>query len=114
MELGAFLIPYLWLIGHGQVGGGMLLLISSALPGVSLLHLLIYPATGFYLGLNGYELAWQNRAYHSVEQLRQGERTWILWGVVFFVLALLGMLLMLVYFSAMMTEMMGLMEEMGI
>ncbi len=78
---GGFLLPYWWLIGHGQPGVGFLLLLSVYIPFVGLFHFLLYPLTGIYLGLNGYELAWKHSPYHSVEQLRDRERAWSWWGL---------------------------------
>lgn len=87
----AFLMPYPWLLGHGRLAWGMILILSTGIPVVGLLHLLLYPLAAVWLGRRGHELAWTYAPYHSLEQLREGEREWVLWGVVFKILLLLAL-----------------------
>ena len=93
---GGFFLPYFWLIGHGRLSLGIVLTVSAVIPFLSLIHLLVFPATALYLGYNGYELAWREQPYHSIGQLRERERTWTLWGaalsLVFFMMLLVSLL----------------------
>ncbi len=102
---GGFLIPYLWLLGHGQIGVALLLMASASIPFVAVLHLLLYPMVGIYLGLNGYELAWKHSPYHSVEQLRERERSWTLWGAVVVALFLVAVLMVFAFWAVIATGM---------
>jgi len=99
-----FLLPCFWLLGHGRPGLGFLLLLSLAVPLLWPLHLLLLPTLALYLGLRGYEMAWRHQPYHSVDQLRERERAWVLWGLVWNILAAGGMLLVLSYGATMTGE----------
>lgn len=99
---GGFLLPYWWLVGHGQLGPGLLLMVSVSIPFVSMIHLLLYPLAGIYLGLNGYEMAWKHSPYHSVDQLRDRERVWGWWGVAGVIL-FMGFILLILAFWATLT-----------
>jgi hypothetical protein len=94
---GGFFLPYFWLIGHGRVTLGFLLTLSACVPFLWLAHLIFYPAAAFYLGLNGYEMAWREQPYHSIGQLRDRERIWTLWGAALSVMLLAGFVLALAY-----------------
>ena len=94
---GGFLIPYFWLIGHGRLTLGFLLLLSAWVPFFGLAHLVFYPAAALYLGLNGYELAWREQPYHSIGQLEERERAWMLWGAALFIVFFVILLIALVY-----------------
>lgn len=110
---GGFLLPYLWLVGHGRVSTGVLLILSSFLPLVSAFHLVLYPAFAVYLGLNGYETAWRNQPYHSVEQLRDREREWMLWGFIGVIVFLGSALLFAIYFGSFFMDAMRELEGMA-
>jgi len=94
---GGFLIPYVWLIGHGRLTLGFLLLLTACVPFLGLAHLVFYPAAALYLGLNGYELAWREQPYHSVHQLEERERVWMFWGAALFIVFFVTLLVALVY-----------------
>lgn len=79
-------MPYPWLLGHGRVTWGMILLITASLPVIGFAHILLYPIVAFYLGKKGYEIAWRHRPYHSLEQMQENHKEWFLWGVIFKVL----------------------------
>lgn len=110
---GGFFIPYLWLLGHGRTTAGFLLLLTTAVPLLNVLHLILYPATAIYLGLQGYEISWRHRAYHSVEQLRDGEREWAWWGALVLLLVVGGVFLSLVYLRGAMDQVWREMDLMG-
>jgi hypothetical protein len=110
---GGFLLPYLWLIGHGRVTPALVLWISMGLPFLGFLHLFLYPATAIYLGLNGFEVSWRYRSYHSVAGLQESEREWMIWGVVLNLLVIFSVFISLVYFRTMFTGMWEGMESMG-
>jgi hypothetical protein len=92
---------------------GLALLVTGSIPFLSFLHLLVYPIAAIYLGLNGYELAWRHRAYHSVEQLRDTEREWTAWGVVWAALVVLGILLLVLYMGVVLEEISRGIEDLG-
>lgn len=58
--------------------------------------LCLVPYVGFimsiYLGVKGREMAWRNKRWDSVEHFNRVQRTWSLWALGFFVVALLGVL----------------------
>ena len=110
---GGFLLPYLWLIGHGRVTPALVLWISMSVPFLGLIHFFLYPATAIYLGLNGYEVSWRYRGYHSMAGLQESEREWMIWGVVLNLLAIFSVFIWLVYFRTMLTGMWEGMETMG-
>ena len=110
---GGFLLPYLWLTGHGRLTTGLLLMLSTAIPFVFFLHFIIYPATAVYLGLNGFENSWRFKPYHSVQQLRESEREWAIWGVVCTVVLLLGVVFFMVYLRAVVEEVWREMDTLG-
>jgi hypothetical protein len=89
-------------------------LLSTWVPFVSMFHLLVYPGTAIYLGLNGYEIAWRNQPYHSLEQMRDREREWVVWGIVLNVVFLLGLLIFLVYLRTFVQEVLEGMQDLGI
>ncbi len=67
---GAFLLNWIWAIGH-QVWLGLLCLI----PCVNLIMAII-------LGVKGSEWAWQYRKFESVEQFKTVQKAWTKWGVI--------------------------------
>jgi hypothetical protein len=95
------------------MGIGFVLLISAAVPFVCLLHLLLYPLTALYLGLNGYEISWRSQPCHSVAQLREREREWTLWGLAIYVLVLVSLGLSLLYLRALLEQLFFGFEELG-
>ena len=94
----AFLMPYPWLLGHGRLTWGMILLLTMGVPVVGFAHLAAYPIVAFYLGRHGYRLAWTYAPYHALDDLVAGEREWVVWGVVFKLLLLLTTILTGIYF----------------
>lgn len=110
---GGFFVPYFWLLGHGRVSLGFILLASTTIPLINVVHLVLYPVTAVYLGLQGYEISWRHRAYHSVEQLLDGEREWALWGALFLVLFVGALLLTMLYMRGAMSEIWHGMESAG-
>jgi len=101
---GGFLVPYLWLLGHGRVSLGMSLLLSTAIPFLGMLHVVLLPIASILLGLNGNEMAWRHAPYRSVADLVEREREWTRWGWVCAALFLAGLVLMLLYVLYFMEE----------
>lgn len=66
---GAFLMNWIWAIGH-QTWIGLLALVPYA----GLIMAII-------LGVKGSEWAWQNRRFESVEQFKTVQRIWAYWGL---------------------------------
>lgn len=46
----------------------------------------------FYLGFKGRELAWKNKRWDSLEHFNEVQRKWSIWGVIFLVIPLIGIL----------------------
>lgn len=67
---GAFFLTWVWAIGH-SVWIGLLALISP----VSLIMAII-------LAVKGNEWAWQNRRFESIDQFKEIQRKWGIWGLV--------------------------------
>jgi len=110
---GGFFIPYLWLVGHGRLGAGLFLMLSLGIPFAGFLHVFLYPAAALYLGFNGYELAWKHQPYHSVEQLREREREWTMWGIFLAVLTFLLVGFGLLYMRVIFEQAMQGIEDLG-
>ena len=66
---GAFLLTPIWSIAH-QVWIGLLCFV----PYVGWIMSIV-------LGIKGSEWAWQNRRFDSIQQFREVQRVWMLWGV---------------------------------
>lgn len=109
----AFLLPYFWLLGHGKPTLGFVLLVSTLIPLSWPVHLFLYPATALYLGFNGFDISWRGQPYHSVDQLREREQEWIVWGVIFNLLLLGGVTLMTFYLRAVADSVMGSLQGFG-
>lgn len=67
---GAFLLNWIWAIGH-NVWIGLIALLGPA----SLIMAII-------LGLKGNEWAWQNRQFNSVEEFKTIQKAWTKWGII--------------------------------
>ena len=111
---GGFLLPYLWLVGHGRVTLGLLLLLSWSIPLVGWLNLVAYPLTGFYLGLNGFTVAWRHQPYHDLEQLREREREWAIWGFIGIVLLVVGAAFFMAFLAPVYRDVLDGMGGMGL
>ena len=75
---GAFMWNWIWAIGN-QTWIGLLALI----PYVGIVMAII-------LGIKGREWAWQNKRWESLEHFNAVQRKWSLWSLVFFGIAILG------------------------
>ena len=82
---GAFLLGWIWGVGH-SVWIALVLLAVNFIP---IIGTLFYFAGAIYLGVKGNELAWKNGHYASVEDFRKRERVWAIVGAVIFVLGIL-------------------------
>jgi hypothetical protein len=78
---GAAGLTWIWGVYHG-VWISLLVLI----PLVNIIMLVI-------LGLKGSEWAWKKQPWESVEKFTSSQRKWKPWGIVFFILGILGLLL---------------------
>jgi hypothetical protein len=67
---GAFILSWIWAIGNGTWIG-----LLGIIPYVSFI-------VRIWLGLKGRELAWQNKAWDSVEHFNDTQRRWSMWGVI--------------------------------
>ena len=64
---GAFWLTWIWGIAHNV----WLSLLVFALP---------WPVMNLVLGIKGNEWAWQNRPFRSVQEFRDTQRAWDMWG----------------------------------
>ena len=69
---GAFFMNWIWSIGN-QVWIGLLALVFGIIMSI-------------ILGIKGSEWAWQNRKWESVDQFKQVQRIWAIWGLVLFLI----------------------------
>jgi hypothetical protein len=84
---GAFLLTFLWMLNHGMVGLGILVLLCDIIPFLGLIGFGI----SIYAGVKGHELAWKKRRFNDLDHYFQVQRKWMYWGIgVFCVLSLLG------------------------
>lgn len=66
---GAFLLGWIWGIGHSV----WIALLAFIVP---------WPIMEIILGVKGNEWAWQNRRFESVEHFKEVQRKWAIWGVI--------------------------------
>ena len=96
---GAFLLSWIWAIGH-NVWIGLIALIGPA----SLIMAII-------LGIKGNEWAWQYRQFKSVEEYKEIQKAWMKWGIIAAIAQLvLGIIFIILYaaiFSAVMIQQTG-------
>jgi len=71
---GAFWLPWIWGIGNGTY-----IALLAMIPIVNIFM-------AFYLGRKGYELAWKNKSWSSVEELNRVQKKW---GKAAFVISLI-------------------------
>ena len=90
-NLGAFWLHWIWGIAHNV----WLSLLVFVVP---------WPVMQLILALKGNEWAWQNRAFTSVEQFKETQRAWVLWGWIVFavplVAAVVAVILGVIYWSS--------------
>jgi len=98
---GAAGVTVLWCFFHNRVGLGILFwvlgivfarLILSGGEDRWLLGLIGHWTISITLGVTGNRIAWEERGYRSLEELRRGESGWHVAGVIFFVLSIAGTL----------------------
>ena len=82
---GAFLLSWIWALGHGQVLVGILILVVGILP---VIGTLVDIGLVIYLGIKGNELAWNSGRFASIEQLKETERVWTKWAVILLIIGL--------------------------
>ncbi len=92
---GAFLLNWIWGIGH-SVWIALLVLLLGFIPFIGSIGAL---GLAIYLGIKGNELAWQNRKFESVEQFKAVEKAWTKWAVILLILGIvLGILGFIAFF----------------
>lgn len=83
---GAFLLGWIWAVGH-NVWIGLIALV----PGAQLVMAIV-------LGIKGNEWAWQNRQFRSLEDFKETQKLWTKWGIIAAVAStLLSIILCIVY-----------------
>lgn len=101
---GAFFLAPLWLLFHGRLGVALALVILGAAGSVvaaasaagAIAVLAFEFAVGSYYGLNANDIAWEERGYETMDDLRRSQWGWNVAGVVVgLVLCLQGMRLLL-------------------
>ena len=81
---GAFLLTWIWGIGHNVWIA--LVALGGLIPYVGWVISIVM---AIVLGVRGNEWAWQKKKWDSIEQFRKTQRTWMWWGVGMIVLQLL-------------------------
>ena len=84
---GAFLLTWIWGIGHNVWIA--LVALGGLIPYVGWVISIVM---AIVLGVRGNEWAWQKKKWDSIEQFRKTQRTWMWWGVGMIVLQLLLMI----------------------
>ena len=81
-----FLLTWIWCIPHAAWTGLVVTLVAGFLGQIMtrVAHIpiplgLIGP---IYCGLKGNEWAWQGRRWESIQQFRETQRVWVIWGIV--------------------------------
>ncbi len=88
---GAFLLTFLWMLNHGMIGLGLLVLVANFIP---ILGFFIQIGIAIYAGMKGHELAWKKRRFNDLEHYFQVQRKWMYWGIgVFCVFTILGFII---------------------
>jgi len=90
---GAFLLSWIWALGHGQILVGILILVVGILP---VIGTLVDLGLVIYLGIKGNELAWNSGRFASIEQLKETERVWTKWAVILLIIGLVLFVLSMV------------------
>ena len=80
-NFGAFALTFIWALGNRIWILGIVVLITSCLPPVTL-------AFAIYLGINGNALAWKARAFSSIQEFKETQKVWAIAGIVIFVLGI--------------------------
>lgn len=85
---GAFILTPLWCLFHGRVGIGLLLIVwtliwaaflfAAGAWGISLIHLGIM----LYFGISGNKIAWEEKGYMSLQDVRESQRRWNIGGII--------------------------------
>ena len=91
---GAFLLTWIWGIGHNVWIS--LLALLSIIPYVGWIAGLII---SILLGIRGNEWAWQRKKWDSIEQFKQVQRKWMWWGisaVAFYILLVLAVTVLII------------------
>jgi len=89
---GAFFVTPIWLLFHGKIGISLLLILLNivfrfiGVPGISsfIVVLLIDFSIALYFGFRGNRIAWDNKGYISIEQLKEKQRIWNILGFIGF------------------------------
>ncbi len=92
---GAFLLTWIWAIAH-KTWIGLLSLVGGLIPFVGPVIVLVM---WIMLGLKGNEWAWKNRKFASVEEFKEVQKKWAIWGLVLFIISIV---LTAVFFSMIM------------
>jgi hypothetical protein len=69
VNVGAFFMSWIWAIAHNYWLG---LLVFVPCVGIVMQFVLLF---------KGNEFAWQNRKWDSIEQFKEVQRKWMLWGI---------------------------------
>ena len=69
VNFGAFFLNWIWAVAHNY-WLGLLCLVPC-----------VGTVMAFVLLFKGNEFAWQNRRWDSIEQFREVQRKWMLWGI---------------------------------
>ena len=82
---GAFLMGWIWCLGNGKKGLGVLLFLLYCfmnIPYIGILFSIPGLIISFWLGVRGNKIAWNNKAWKSVEEFEKAQRSWTIAGVI--------------------------------
>ena len=82
---GAFLMGWIWCLGNGKIGLGFLLFLLYCfvnIPYIGILFSIPGLIISFWLGVRGNKIAWNNKAWKSVEEFEKVQKSWTVAGVI--------------------------------
>lgn len=99
-NFGAFSLNWIWAFAHRLPGLGAAILILSFIPCVGFINI----GFAIYLGFKGNELAWKSRPFQSVQQFKDTQRVWAIWGLIVFAAAIVFGIIFFAFIIAILTE----------
>jgi hypothetical protein len=93
----AFLMGWIWCIAHNSWLGFGVSLGAWVLQGL-IVHgrIPLGLAAAIFCGAKGNEWAWQNRRWESLQQFRDTQRVWVVWGIVLWALGVVGTIIAII------------------
>ena len=99
---GAFLLTWIWALGHGLHAVAILAFLFSGTG----------PVVGIVMGILGNELAWKYRPFPNYEEFRKVQAAWTKWGIIVFVVEVVVMIVGAVFWFMALRSVVGDMSRM--